>query len=101
QYFAKAADAERYQHRVTLFICEETTTPTGREKRLRIHARAGVHEDSQTAFAIDDSRRERCEGVAGQAWFLDTTVTEEALPAWPNDPEDLAGQDAYARGGLL
>jgi hypothetical protein len=101
QYFSRVPEAERFEHRVTLFTCQEANPSTRQGKRLEIYARAGRFHRSQRAFAVDDDRMEGCEGVAGRMWFLNATLTLDSLPPWPNDPADLAGQVRHAAAGFL
>ncbi|MCI0704733.1 MAG: hypothetical protein L0241_27060 [Planctomycetia bacterium] len=98
-YFAQVPDENRYQHRATLFICQDADPARGLPKRLEIHVRVGVFEDSPCVLRVDENERSKCEGVAGQIWFLDAPHTEE-LPEWPAN-DDMTAKAAYAGKGFL
>jgi hypothetical protein len=48
---------------------------------------------------VDENEQSRCEGIAGQIWFLDTPQTED-LPEWPAN-DDMTARTAYAGKGCL
>ena len=95
EYFSKVADDDRHNHRVTLFICQPR--PAGEGKQLVIFRRAGIHSSSPTSWNVDDDEQGRCEGVAGQIWFLGTERTVE-LPDWS---EDVTRKAEYAVKGFI
>ena len=69
KYFRKEAQDEKHKHRVTVFYCIEIDGDAGKEKRLKIFARAGVHKDSDCSWPVDDNDPVKCRGIAAQIWF--------------------------------
>lgn len=95
-YFEGAAGDERHHNRVTLF------RPDRSQRKLKRYCRSGTQwQRSGTSFKISDDNEHANEGVAGQAWFSDATVSAQ-LPA-PTNPWDDNHADciAYAEAGYL
>ena len=69
-FFDKATVADEFKHRLTLFVCEEGDGPDGSKKRLRVFARRGGDENSQTAWPVDESDPPKCRGIAGLIWYM-------------------------------
>lgn len=96
-YFTGVPEKDRYLNRATLFKAN-----TGHSK-LQPFCRSGTqyHRGIQPLL-IDDNKEAGNEGVAGQAWFRNATVSIPDLPDCPNpwSARNLACAD-YARKGLL
>lgn len=94
--FGNQPPAERHYNRVTLFKAG------WRQKKLKPYARAGErYARSIPSFRIDNGDEAKNEGVIGQGWFRNMTVTM-TLPAAPATwtPEHPACRE-YARQALL
>jgi hypothetical protein len=95
-YFTGVPAAERYHNRVTLFKANR------RKTRLAAYCRSGTqYQRGIQPLHINDDDENLNEGVAGQAWFRNATVST-TLPECPNrwsdaDPACLQ----YAREGRL
>lgn len=50
-----------------------------------IYARAGVHQNSIRAWALDANEMRGCRGLAGLVWFLGVTRSCTAACDWPAD----------------
>ncbi len=85
EYFATEAGAEKFKHRVTLFVCEEYDGSAGTQKRLAIFARSGVHLNSKCTWQLDDNHPDGCRGVAGKIWYHSITDMKVAECDWPGD----------------
>lgn len=88
-FFDKAGVADEFKHRITLFVCEEGDAPDGSKRRLRVFARRGGDENSQTAWPVDDSDPTKCRGLAGLIWYNGTAEFFDAGWDW-----DDAGTEA-------
>ena len=96
-YFVGISEGERYHNRVTLF----------RANRKRVSLEAVCRSGTQfprgiQSLGISDDAEAANEGVAGWAWFTDSTVTRTNLPDCPvpcvaDDPQC----QEYARAGLM
>ena len=71
--------------RATLFVCREPQPEANLGKRLCIYVRAGVYQDSERAWALDDNEVTRCCGLAGYVWFVQRTEFRSAACDWPAD----------------
>ena len=96
-YFPEVPEGERYFNRVTLFRANPDRT------LLKPYARSGTQYQRGTqSLPINDDDEARNEGVAGQAWFRNATVSVNNLPAcpnpWSNDDETCR---RYAQEGFL
>lgn len=80
-----------HESRITLFVCNEATPE--KPKHLAIFARQGTYPGSTTTWDVNEDHPDRCEGVAGKAWFHQTTQVVFAARAWHDD--DLEAQIAY------
>lgn len=92
-FFDKGGVADEFNHRITLFVCEGGDAPDGSKKRLRVFARRGGDENSQTAWPVDDSDPTKCRGLAGLIWYNGTDEFFDAGWDW-----DDAGSDAQKAG---
>jgi hypothetical protein len=72
-------------------------------KWLKPYCRAGDrYQRSISWFKINNDDETRNEGLAGQAWFRNATVTVGDLPECPNPWSDSDARcQAYAQHGLL
>jgi hypothetical protein len=82
--------------RATLFVCREPEAEAGLRKRLVIYDRAGAYKNSSCTWVVDDDERDRCRGLAGQAWFAWRTAKRTAACDWPTDGNP-AEKEQYAR----
>jgi hypothetical protein len=96
RYFHREADKEKHKHRTTLFTCVESNGNPGRDKRLIIYVRIGVHRESQSSWPVDDDDLERCRGVAGKIWFHGSGNVTSTDCDWPSDEANVAQKAAYA-----
>src|SRR5260370_1272668 len=71
--------------RATLFVCRDARPEANLGKRLCIYARAGVYQDSDRTWALDDNEMTGCRGLAGYVWFVRVTVPRTATCDWPTD----------------
>jgi hypothetical protein len=95
-FFDKGGVADEFHHRITLFVCEVGDAPDGSKKRLRVFARRGGDENSQTAWPVDDSDPTKCRGLAGLIWYNDTAEFFDA--GWDWDDNGTEAQKAgYAK----
>jgi len=83
RYFGSLPNQDKYKNRVTLFRKQVCDGPTGFQ--LSIFARSGRYSDSTSAWAIDDNEPDRCRGVAGKIWALDTLTRVSADHDWPEE----------------
>lgn len=95
-FFDKGGVADEFNHRITLFICEEGEAADGSKKRLRVFARRGGDENSQTAWAVDDSDPTKCRGLAGLIWYNGTAEFFDAGWDW-DDTGTEAQKAGYAK----
>ena len=100
RYFVGEDESKLHKHRLTLFRCRRLWKRLFVGNYLAIYARAGKHGRSRTVLRVDCDRQEGCEGVAGRIYFLDATYTVSTR-AWPADPIDIAGRQAYAADGMI
>jgi len=93
--FNTVAPGERYFNRVTIF----KASWFGR--KLKPYCRAGDrYQHGISSFRINNDDEAQNEGLAGQAWFRNATVTVGDLPALPNPWSDADPNcQAYARLG--
>lgn len=95
-YFTGVPEAEKYHNRVTLFKANRKRTA------LEAHCRSGTqYQRKIQSFVISEDNENANEGIAGQAWFRNATVTAslpDSPPIWRND--DPACQH-YATSGYL
>jgi hypothetical protein len=89
KYFRKEAQVEWYKHRVTLFHCVEIDSDTGKDKRLRIFARAGVYKDSGCSWPVDDNDPDKCRGIAALIWFHGVGRVRTAACDWPTNGDAI------------
>lgn len=92
-FFDKGGVADEFKHRITLFVCEEGDGTDGSKKRLKVFARRGGDENSQTAWPVDDSDPTKCRGLAGLIWYNGTNEFFDAGWDW-----DDAGSDIQKAG---
>lgn len=69
-------------------------------------ARSGTaYHRSRTFLRINDEVETANEGLAGKAWFINATVTQLNLPAWPDAnraiSSDWSSRKEYAERGFL
>ncbi len=96
-YFADMTESERYDSRITLFRANRS------KHLLKPYCRSGTQSQRGIQpLKIDSDHEEGNEGIAGQAWFRNVTVSPPPLPECPNpwSDQDVACQD-YARHGVL
>lgn len=93
-FFDKGGVADEFNHRITLFVCEEGDG--GSEKCLKVFARRGGDEKSQTAWAVDDSDPTKCRGIAGLIWYNGTAEFFDAGWDW-DDNGGEAQKAGYAK----
>jgi hypothetical protein len=96
-YFSGVPESERYHNRVTLFRANRNRTLL-----LAVCRSGSQFQRNIQPLAISDDVEVANEGVAGLAWFTDSTVMRAQLPAPPEswDAEDPACQE-YASQGLM
>jgi hypothetical protein len=82
--------------RATLFVCREAQPEANLGKRLCIYARAGVYQNSDRTWALDDNEVTGCRGLAGYVWFVRRTEFRTAACDWPADG-NAELQEAYAK----
>jgi hypothetical protein len=82
-YFTGVPEAEKYHNRVTLFKANRKCTA------LEAHCRSGTqYQRKIQSFVISEDNENANEGIAGQAWFRNATVTAslpDSPPIWRND----------------
>lgn len=100
-YFDEVPARKKHLHRVTLFRLGRRASSCWFKKCLYVYSRAGKHAKSGTCLNVDGDRQNECEGVAGHIWYVETAVFRVLDHAWPADPNDIAGQEAYAKDGFL
>src|SRR5262249_29846868 len=96
-YFAGVPEGERYNNRITLFRANRS------KDLLKPYCRSGTqYQRGIQSLKINSDKEDGNEGIAGQAWFRNATVSPPALPECPNpwSDEDPVCQD-YANRGLL
>jgi hypothetical protein len=95
--FAAVPANERYYNRVTLFKANRKKT------KLGPYCRAGQRYQRRIpSFQINNDDESQNEGLGGQAWFRNATVTVNDLPVCPNKwSDDDAQCKEYARLALL
>ena len=88
---------EMFHHRATLFKANR------RETKLKFFCRSGTqYQRKVQPFQINNDNEMQNEGVAGQAWFKDTTLNYSDLPEIPSewrDDDDTCKE--YAKAGHL
>lgn len=87
---------EEYAPRATLFVCRAAQPEANLGGRLCIYARAGVHQDSERTWALDDNAARSCRGLAGYVWFVRRTEFRKAACDWPDD-DNVEQKEAYAQ----
>lgn len=96
-YFAEVPEGERYHNRVTLFKANRKQTELEAVCRSGTQYPRGIQ-----PLLISDDNEAGNEGIAGQAWFTNSTVVRTDLPDCPvpclADDHDCA---QYASQGLL
>ncbi len=96
-YFKDEPEAQKYFHRVTLFRARL------RKRFLVAYCRSGVQYQGGIQWLKINSDNENAnEGIAGRAWFTNTTVAVADLPECP-DPwnnGDQRCQEYVQRGGI-
>jgi len=97
---AGVKDNLKHQHRLTLFRCQRLWRRLLIGRYLAVHVRSGPHSQTRRLFRVGD-RDVDCEGIAGWIWYIDAAIPRTQLLAWPDDPNDAAGQQAYADAGRL
>jgi hypothetical protein len=95
-FFDKGGVADEFYHRITLFVCEEGDAADGSKKRLRVFARRGGDENSQTAWPVDDSDPTKCRGLAGLIWYNGSDEFFDAGWDWDDNGAD-AQKAGYAK----
>ncbi len=82
-YFEDVPEAQRYENRVTLF------KTNGRGTCLHFYCRSGTqYQRKVQSLRIDSNNQTGNEGIAGQAWFRNATVSKYDLPECPNPWSD-------------
>jgi hypothetical protein len=82
--------------RATLFVCRPAQPEANLGKRLCIYARAGVYQDSDRTWALDDNELTGCRGLAGHVWFVRAIRSRTASCDWPADG-NREQKEAYAK----
>ncbi|MCY4381692.1 MAG: GAF domain-containing protein [Nitrospinae bacterium] len=88
---------EMFHHRATLFKANR------RETKLKFFCRSGTqYQRNVQSFQINNDNEMQNEGIAGQAWFKDTTLNYSDLPKissqWRDDDDTCK---EYAKAGHL
>ncbi len=93
------ATEDSYKNRVTLF--KACYNPITRSRFLKIYARSGTsYQKAKIRFPIDDEEEEKNEGVAGRAYFVNSTMVVVGLPEWPSssDPKNEICKEYCKKG---
>lgn len=96
-FFADAPESVRYTNRATLFKANSKRT------ELVPYCRSGTqYQKGIQSFQVNDNNEYANEGIAGQAWFRNTTVGVHNLSECPNPWTDTDQKcQKYAQEGLL